>query len=106
MTQEITLLDAHQQWASDAAPIIVDIRDAQSFAQGHIPGSLQLNNDNVAEFIGNTDGGAQVIVVCYHGISSQQAASVLQQNGLTNAVSMQGGFTAWQMQFPDDVEAN
>ena len=106
MTQEITLLDAHQQWASDAAPIIVDIRDAQSFAQGHIPGSIQLNNDNVAEFISNTDGNTHIIVVCYHGISSQQAASVLQQNGLTNTFSMQGGFTAWQKQFPDDIEAN
>lgn len=106
MVQEVTLLDAHQLWASANSPVIVDIRDAQSFAQGHIPGSVALNNDNVAEFIQNTDKQAQVIVVCYHGISSQQAADVLQQNGLTNTYSMQGGFSAWQMQFPDDIEAS
>lgn len=106
MVQEVTLNDAHQWWASTEQTIVVDIRDAQSFAQGHIPGSIALNNDNVADFIQNTDNESRVIVVCYHGISSQQAANVLQQNGLTNTYSMQGGFSAWQMQFPDDIEAS
>ena len=106
MAQEISLTDAHQQWASDDAPVFVDIRDPQSFAQAHIPGAVAINNDNVGEFIQATDSDQIVIVVCYHGISSQQASDILQHNGLKNAASMQGGFTAWQLQFPDDVAAS
>lgn len=108
MPQEVSLLDAHQQWASTSAsrPVFVDIRDPQSYAQGHIPGALALTNANVAEFLRDTEADQTVIVVCYHGISSLQAADVLKQNGLPNAVSMQGGFTAWQTQFPDDIEVS
>ena len=104
MAQEITLAEAHQQWQQeDAATVFVDIRDAQSFAQAHIPGAQPLNNDNVAQFIQSTASNTPVVVVCYHGISSQQAADVLEQQGLTQVTSMQGGFTAWQARFPTDT---
>jgi thiosulfate sulfurtransferase len=106
LAQEISLLDAHQLWASEQPPVFVDIRDGQSFALGHIPGAQPLNNDNVAEFIDQTDADTTVIVVCYHGISSQQAADVLQQHGLNKVLSMQGGFTAWQTQFTTDIETS
>lgn len=106
MVEEVSLNDAHQQWASENKPVFVDIRDPQSYAQGHIPGALPLNNDNVSEFLDKTAAKQAVVVVCYHGISSLQAAEVLKQNGLPNTVSMQGGFTAWQAQFPDDIEVS
>ncbi|RUO76016.1 thiosulfate sulfurtransferase GlpE [Idiomarina seosinensis] len=104
MAQEITLTEAHQQWQQqDAATVFVDIRDSQSFAQAHIPGAQPLNNDNVAQFIQSTAASTPIVVVCYHGISSHQAADVLEQQGLTQVASMQGGFTAWQAQFPNDT---
>lgn len=105
MAAEITLHDVYQQLqAQPEAQVIVDIRDPQSFSQGHIPGSVRLDNNNVAEFLANTEAETPVIVVCYHGVSSHQAADVLSHNGLNQVVSMQGGFTAWQTQFPDSVE--
>ncbi|PYE31560.1 thiosulfate sulfurtransferase [Idiomarina fontislapidosi] len=107
MTQSvrhIALSEAHQAWASDKPPLFVDIRDPQSFHAGHIPTAQPLNNDNISEFLANTDKDAQVIVVCYHGISSQQAALVLEAQGLTHVSSMDGGFTAWQTAYPDAVE--
>lgn len=105
MAQEISLTDAYQQWQQlDQQPVFVDIRDSQSFATGHIPGSRPLNNDNVAAFVQQTPAETPVVVVCYHGISSQPAADVLQQQGFSIAYSLQGGFTGWQARFPDDVE--
>lgn len=105
MAQEISLAEAHQQWQqSDPTPLFVDIRDAQSFAAGRIPGSQPLNNNNLAAFIKNTAATSPVIVVCYHGISSHQAADVLQQQGLSTVYSLQGGFTGWQSRFPDNIE--
>ena len=107
MTQSvrhISLVEAHQAWASDASPVFVDIRDPQSFQAGHIPNAQPLNNDNISDFLANTDKDTQVIVVCYHGISSQQAALVLESQGLTQVRSMDGGFTAWQTAYPEAVE--
>lgn len=107
MTQSvrhISLTEAHQEWASDTSPVFVDIRDPQSFQAGHIPNAQPLNNDNISDFLANTDKDTHVIVVCYHGISSQQAALVLESQGLTQVSSMDGGFTAWQAAYPTAVE--
>ncbi|MEW9798044.1 thiosulfate sulfurtransferase GlpE [Alteromonas sp. CYL-A6] len=80
------------------APVIVDIRDPQSYANGHIPASLHLTNDNVAEFIDTTAKDKPVVVVCYHGNSSQHAAQVLVGQGFSEVYSMDGGFEAWRLQ--------
>ena len=38
-----------------------------------------------------------VLVVCYHGVSSQQAANVIANQGYDNVYSMDGGFEAWKL---------
>ena len=79
---------------------IVDIRDPQSFANGHMPNAAQLNNDNFAAFIDQTPKDIPVVVVCYHGVSSQQAAQVIAQQGFETVYSMDGGFEAWRLANP------
>jgi len=83
---------------------IVDIRDPQSFATGHIPASTQLNNDNFSTFVELTAKDKPVVVVCYHGVSSQQAAQVIAQQGFTSVYSMDGGFEAWRLSQPVESE--
>ncbi len=55
----------------DGDVAIVDIRDPQSYANGHMPNASPLNNDNFSAFVENTPKDTPVVVVCYHGISSQ-----------------------------------
>lgn len=74
---------------------IVDIRDGNSFGHGHIDGATNLNNDNLADYISQADMDAPLIVVCYHGISSQNAALYLCEQGFDDVYSLDGGFTAW-----------
>jgi len=91
-------LDASRELA------LVDIRDPQSFAQGHIPGSTRLDNDTVGAFIASAAREAPLVVVCYHGHSSQQAAAWLAGQGFAEVYSLDGGFTDWQYRFPQRVE--
>jgi thiosulfate sulfurtransferase len=86
------------------SPVIVDIRDEGSYKAGHIKGALHLTNETLNEFIRNTDIDAPVIVCCYHGNSSQQAAQFLLSQDFTDVYSLDGGFSAWQLQHPDKVE--
>lgn len=80
----------------DGNVAIVDIRDPQSYANGHMPKASPLNNDNFSAFVENTPKDTPVVVVCYHGISSQQAAQVIAQQGFAEVYSMDGGFEAWR----------
>lgn len=83
---------------------IVDIRDPASFQSGHIPGAMHLSNESIAEFLREADFDAPVVVCCYHGISSQQAAQFLISQDFTEVYSLDGGFTDWQLHYPNVVE--
>ncbi|MBB3330159.1 thiosulfate sulfurtransferase [Halomonas campaniensis] len=94
-----------QAWLDDGRALaLVDIRDPMSFAQGHIPASRRLDNDSVGAFLDETPAERPVVVVCYHGHSSQQAAAWLAGQGLAEVYSLDGGFTEWQLRHPDRVE--
>jgi len=105
--------------------VIVDIRDAHSFAEGHIPGSTRLDNHSLPDFIAAADLDQPLIVSCYHGHSSQSAAAYLDQplivscyhghssqsaaaylahQGFSDVYSLDGGFEGWRNQFPQDIE--
>ncbi|MBV2130117.1 thiosulfate sulfurtransferase GlpE [Arsukibacterium indicum] len=80
--------------------IIADIRDEQSFANGHIAGAYHLNNGSLSQFMQQVEFDQPVIVVCYHGNSSQSAAQYLAQQGFEQVYSMDGGFSEWQQSQP------
>ena len=81
---------------------IVDIRDEQSFVEAHMPNAFHLTSGTMHQFSQDTDYETPVIVVCYHGISSQQAAQYLIHQGFEDVYSMDGGFEAWRRQYPTE----
>jgi thiosulfate sulfurtransferase len=92
----ISVQDA-QQKLSDGFAKVVDIRDEQSFSAAHIPNASHLTNGTLQTFVANTDFSTPVIVCCYHGISSQQAAQFLVHQGFEEVYSLDGGFEAWRL---------
>ncbi|MDO6775175.1 thiosulfate sulfurtransferase GlpE [Shewanella sp. 3_MG-2023] len=84
-----------QEDASDVQ--IVDIRDAASFAAGNIKNSVHLTNENIAHFMADADMDKPLVVVCYHGVSSQGAAGYLIEQGFDDVYSLDGGYTAWSL---------
>jgi len=83
--------------------VVVDIRDETSFSNGRITDALHLTNENLADFVRDADLDAPVVVCCYHGHSSQQAAQFLLSQDFTDVYSLDGGFTQWQLQYPDNI---
>ena len=95
--------DLAQQLRESGAQV-VDIRDPQSYAMGHISGSRHIDNYSVADFIRDADMDAPLVVVCYHGNSSQSAAAYFVQQGFSEVYSLDGGFELWRHTYPSDVE--
>jgi thiosulfate sulfurtransferase len=93
-----------QDVLADKSHVVVDIRDENSFAGGRIAQAIHLTNESLANFLRDADLDAPVVVCCYHGISSQQAAQFLISQDFTDVYSLDGGFTQWQTQFPDNIE--
>lgn len=103
-----THLDAPtlNQWFKEESSLnVVDIRDPMSYETGHITGSSRLDNVNLSTFIAEVDKTIPVVVVCYHGNSSQGAAAYLAEQGFETVYSLDGGFTEWQNRYPDSVSS-
>jgi thiosulfate sulfurtransferase len=82
---------------------VVDIRDPESFARAHISNSQHLDNHSLPDFIRAADLDQPLLVVCYHGNSSQSAAAYLASQGFADVYSLDGGIEAWQANFPNEV---
>ncbi|HAV1389994.1 TPA: thiosulfate sulfurtransferase GlpE [Vibrio parahaemolyticus] len=75
---------------------LVDIRDPQSFAVAHGESAYHLTNDTIVAFMEDVEFEQPILVMCYHGISSQGAAQYLVNQGFEQVYSVDGGFEAWQ----------
>lgn len=83
--------------------LVVDIRDPQSFALGHIAGSRHLDHYSLHDFIAAADLDQPLIVACYHGNSSQGAAAYLVGQGFSEVYSLDGGFELWRATYPAET---
>jgi len=75
---------------------LVDVRDANEFAAGHIPGVRnvpldQLRADPEAA-LPKRDG---IIFICARGVRSLTAAKVAERLGYTTLYNLEGGTIAW-----------
>ena len=102
MMEQFSHIDIQQtkKMLDEGTARLVDIRDEQSFTAARIADSVHLTNGTLQRFMDETDFDMPVIVCCYHGISSQQAAQFLIHQGFEQVYSMDGGFEAWRKELP------
>ncbi len=93
-------IEQAQSLITEQNPVIVDVRDPQSFAMAHIKGAVHLSNDSINSFLQQTDRERPVLVYCYHGNSSISAGQFLSEQGFTEVMSLDGGFESWRHNFP------
>ena len=76
--------------------LFVDTRDAGQFAEGTIPGAVNIEWREVLDRINDIPEDRMTILFCNTGSLSAQAAFALRVAGRSNVVLMQTGFTGWQ----------
>jgi len=96
--QRISAEQAQQQLGAGAT--LVDIRDPLAYAAGHVAGAVRIDNENLSAFLAKTNADAPLLVMCYHGHSSQTAAQFFANQGFSSVASVEGGFEGWKRQLP------
>lgn len=74
---------------------VLDVRTAEEFAAGHVPGAKNYPMDVLDSAIAAIAPDQGVLVVCEAGQRSQKATEYLIRRGL-KAVSLKGGILAWR----------
>ena len=77
--------------------ILVDVREDNEWAKGHLPGAVHLGRGIIERDIEQTvpDPNAKLILYCGGGFRSALVAENLQKMGYTNVESMDGGWKGW-----------
>ena len=83
---------------------VLDIRDPANFQTGRMKNAIHLSNQNLGDYIQETDFNTPIIVCCYHGNSSKNAADYLACAGFKEVYSLNGGFTQWVSLYPDNCD--
>jgi len=77
--------------------ILVDTREDNEWARGHIPGAIHLGKGVIERDIEKAipDKDAPIVLYCGGGYRSALAADNLQKMGYRNVISMDGGWRGW-----------
>ncbi|MBK8266879.1 MAG: sulfurtransferase [Planctomycetes bacterium] len=76
---------------------LIDVREDDEFAAGHLPGALHLSKGIIERDIEKVipDADADMVLYCGGGYRSALAADNLTKMGYTRVTSMDGGYRAW-----------
>jgi phage shock protein E len=93
MITYITVDEYKRAYDSGTAPLLVDVRDANEYAGGHIAGAINIPLDSLARGVLTEipDKQTPVVIYCDVGIRQHHAARLLRSMGYHNVFEMQGG---------------
>jgi len=95
--REVSVAEADQAIA--AADVLVDVREADEFAAGHLAGAMHISR-GLLEFKFSANPALQardlkIVLYCKTSGRAALAANSLQEMGYLNVQSIAGGFDAW-----------
>jgi len=94
--RQVSMQEAIRMMETETGYMILDVRTAEEYASGHIPGAINIPNetifqDNIPEL---PDKDQLILVYCRSGNRSKQASAKLSALGYTNIVEF-GGIHSW-----------
>jgi rhodanese-related sulfurtransferase len=77
--------------------LVIDLRTAESFGQGHIVNARNMPSDEIESRVSSlgADSAKAIVAVCDAGVSSRRAVSALRQKGFESVYSLKQGMTGW-----------
>ena len=95
--RQISMDEAVKMMKDEKNYIILDVRRPDEYAEGHIPGAINVPNEEIgtAEIAELPDKAQLILVYCRSGRRSKEASEKLVKLGYTNIVEF-GGILDWK----------
>lgn len=93
--QNISAKELHLMLKDKPELVVLDVREEWEYETCAIDGSQNIAMSQIAASLDSLDKEAETVVLCHHGMRSQQAASFLQQQGFEHIYNLEGGIHAW-----------
>lgn len=86
---------AFKDAVESSGALVIDVREPSEYAEGHIPGSVNISLRTLAANVDKIPTDTQVFVYCKSGYRAGLAISSLRMMGYDNALSFSGSYDAW-----------
>ena len=95
--KETNVADVKRRRDAGEEFVLVDVREDNEWAAGHLPGAIHLGKGIIERDIEKAvpDPASKIVLYCGGGFRSALAADNLQKMGYTNVESMDGGWRGW-----------
>ncbi|HMQ34200.1 MAG TPA: rhodanese-like domain-containing protein [Chloroflexaceae bacterium] len=91
----ITKVEGLTELMASGDPLIVDVREPAEYAEGHIPGSVNIPIRTLAQNLDKIPTDRPVVLTCASGLRASFATTALQLLGYTNARDFFPSFKGW-----------
>ncbi|MFZ4712665.1 MAG: rhodanese-like domain-containing protein [Bacteriovoracaceae bacterium] len=96
MIKQIDSLALKQKMENGEDFVLIDVREADEWDQGHIHGAIFIPLSNFAEACKKlNEKNADIVIQCRSGARSFRAAQYLESLGFTNLTNLQDGILGW-----------
>jgi len=94
----IAVTEVERLLREDNSVILIDARTAEEFAEGHVPGAINVSIPDLAEYLQNRDSAAEglLITMCGSTGRGESAAAILANHGVARVLAMRGGLKSWK----------
>jgi len=95
---EIAPEELEERLKQDERPCILDVRTADEFRAGHVPGAHHIDHREISKRIQELAPYQEqdIVVYCEHGIRAGTAIKALHAAGFTRVIHLQGDMSAWR----------
>jgi len=94
-TQRVAALNLVDQRLHGNPPAVIDIRDADAWAAGHIDASINVPLASFAKRVSELPDDRALVLVCEAGFRTPVAASILERAGRGGVAELIGGMRGW-----------
>jgi rhodanese-related sulfurtransferase len=86
------------QLDTPSVPLVLDVRSAREYAQGHIPGAVHMPYREVSARIAELAAWQDhpIVVYCEVGVRASIAELALEQAGFEQVLQLEGDMRAWR----------
>ena len=88
-------IDAFKEMLESAKPVLIDVREASEYAEGHIAGAINIPIRTLAQNLDKIPTDQPVMVYCASGHRAGMATSALHALGYSNVKAFPPGWKGW-----------
>jgi len=95
MIEQWLTVDVQERLRKQPGLQVIDVREPEEFASGHIPGAKLIPLGQLPERLGEVDRTRDAVIVCRSGGRSSKACELLASRGFDRVHNLMGGMLQW-----------